>query len=581
MLAIGGLIDYAVTSDGAALSGDFQLTEMTIVYACNRVPVATLTFLDGDPATGTFALSNGDKLVPGKELEIKLGYDTRRETVFKGVVVKHTRRVAAVGGSYTEVTCKDKCVKMTLGREMACFPGMKDSDVAAQLIGKHGLAADVEDFGVTHPELLQYGCSDWDFVLLRADLHGKLVVAREGKLTIAAPDLGKAAVLTLEYGANVLEFIAELDAATQLAAVTAQAWDLGGQVMAESNARAVTLAEAGNLKGSDLSKVVGPDAYALRHAGSLKTEELGDWATARLQKSRLARLRGEVTCAGTVLYPGDVIELKGLGDRFNGNVLVSGVRHELMNGNWTSHVTFGLDDDWYATQVAVNSPPAGGLMPAVAGLQVGKVKKIDEDPDSLFRIQVNLPAFGTNALVWARPAAPGAGSKRGFFCLPEVDDEVLVGFLDDDPRYPVVLGGLFSTNAAAPVAATASNDQKGFYSREGVQLTFDDKNKVLTLQTPGKNKVKLDDAGKTVTVEDGHGNKITLSQNGIVLDSAGDITLKATKNIKLTTASGNVDLSAVNITHAANAKFAASGNAGVEVKSSAIASLQGALVKIN
>jgi len=42
--------------------------------------------------------------------------------------------------------------------------------------------------------------------------------------------------------------------------------------------------------------------------------------------------------------------------------------------------------------------------------------------------------------IWARISTLDAGKQRGTFFRPEIGDEVIVGFLNDDPRYPVVLG---------------------------------------------------------------------------------------------------------------------------------------------
>src|SRR5258706_13246875 len=70
-----------------------------------------------------------------------------------------------------------------------------------------------------------------------------------------------------------------------------------------------------------------------------------------------------------------------------------------------------------------------------------------DDPDSRNRVQVRLIAFADvdkqDAPLWARVVAPFAGSDRGVFFLPDVEDEVLVGFMNGDAGFPLILGGLW------------------------------------------------------------------------------------------------------------------------------------------
>ena len=88
--------------------------------------------------------------------------------------------------------------------------------------------------------------------------------------------------------------------------------------------------------------------------------------------------------------------------------------------------------------------------------------------------------------VWARLATLDAGDGRGTFFRPEIDDEVVVGFLDGDPRFPVVLGQCHSSAKPAPEPAKDDNHVKGYVSRSKLKLTFDDDKKVVVLETPAR-----------------------------------------------------------------------------------------------
>ena len=88
------------------------------------------------------------------------------------------------------------------------------------------------------------------------------------------------------------------------------------------------------------------------------------------------------------------------------------------------------------------------------GLQIGVVADFVEDKTGELLIKVLLPSVDmqTTSAVWAQLASPDAGPARGFYFRPEPKDEVVVGFLNSDPRCPVIVGSLFTSKNAAPTA---------------------------------------------------------------------------------------------------------------------------------
>ena len=94
--------------------------------------------------------------------------------------------------------------------------------------------------------------------------------------------------------------------------------------------------------------------------------------------------------------------------------------------------------------------------------------------------------------VWARVARPFAGDDRGAFLLPDVGDEVLVVFVQGDPRYPLVVGGLWNGAASRRAGVDRRRRQrtKRIRSKNGIQITLEDHQgqETLTLKTPGGQK---------------------------------------------------------------------------------------------
>ena len=197
---------------------------------------------------------------------------------------------------------------------------------------------------------------------------------------------------------------------------------------------------------------MGFEPYRLSHPAPLAQEELQSWADARIMRSRMSMIRGRLATGGLAKFKlFDVVKIGGMGERFNGKALVTGICHRVDVDGWHTDIQFGLSAHTFALEDAIQDAPAAGLLPAISGLHIGIVDKFDEDPDKQFRVKVILPGIDEMAgSVWARLAAPDAGKNRGWFFRPETGDEVVVGFFNNDPRQPVILGGMFSPKNARP-----------------------------------------------------------------------------------------------------------------------------------
>jgi uncharacterized protein involved in type VI secretion and phage assembly len=213
------------------------------------------------------------------------------------------------------------------------------------------------------------------------------------------------------------------------------------------------------------------------------------------------------------------------------------------------------------------------MLPAINGLQIGIVTQLEDDPEGEYRIKVRIPIISNEEDgIWAQQAKIYAGSDYGICFSPEIGDEVVVGFLNADPRKAVVLGVLHSSAKTSPLSLKDDNFQKGIISKNGLKVIWDDDKKIITISTPGGHQIKLDDETKAISIEDSNQNKIEMNDQGLTLQSA--------KNLKLS-AKQNIELEGINIQSKASGKFSAEGNGGAEVKTSSIAVLKGSLVQIN
>lgn len=594
VIADKGLATFVVKADGKPLDCCFRIMSVTIEQHVNRIARAKVVMLDGQPNTGKFPSSSSPTFVPGNTLTVEAGYDNVNKLVFKGIITGQTIKIDEENGSMLEVECRDMAVKMIVGRKTSTFEKKKDSEIISSIIGQYGgLSASVTATNTQWPAQVQYYVTDWDYILSLAESNGFIVTVVNGAVTVAKPNADTTPVLSVEYGDQLLEFNADLNAIYQFGNVKASAWNFKDQKISTGQ-KAPDVNGPGNLTVKKLSGVLGLKEYALQTTAPVINGELNDWSAAQAVKSEYAKITGTAKFQGNSLaLPAKYITLEGLGDRFNGDYFISGVTHNISEGNWLTEVNLGMSQNWFIQEPDVLSPPASGLLPGVQGLFNAIVKKVAKDPDGQYRIQVKVPLFGdAGEGLWARLANFYSSSNCGAFFLPETDDEVVLGFLNEDPRFPVILGSMYSAPKHKPFSALdpkEDNPLKAIVTKSGINIQFNDKDKILTLTTPGKNSAEFSDKDKSITIKDQNGNSIILDDSGITIKSPKNITLdagqkvsiKGKTGVSIEASGGDVTLAGVNIKQSAKAQFTAEGSATAKVTGGAQLTLKAAMVMIN
>jgi uncharacterized protein involved in type VI secretion and phage assembly len=287
--------------------------------------------------------------------------------------------------------------------------------------------------------------------------------------------------------------------------------------------------------------------------------------------------------------------------------------------------------------------PHSGVVPhAVIGIVTD-----NKDPDKLGRVKVKFPTLmdgsGQPPLsTWLRVASPNGGKERGFYAIPEVDDEVLVLFLLGSQDVGVIIGQFWNGVDKPPKEADAGmpggsatdtggglstekpkdgsgnyekNDRRLWRSRSGHLFVFDDSSGKESVQIWDKSlKLSLvfDSAGKiflanaagdihirakqNIFLEAGQNIKFKSGQNyeleagqNIKFKAAMDINAEAQQNFKVK-ASMNVQMDAsvdFKVKASANAKlegsvnFEAKGGASAKVEGSGTCTIKGGMVSIN
>lgn len=576
----------SVYVNGNKLKDAFSLVSASVRLALNRIGKATLKFNAGNMDTQTFDESDDTLFKPGNPIRLDAGDTDKEDTLFEGSIIGVRILTGKDFRSYMVVECRDCAYPATQGRKNRIFEKKKDSDIIQEVLKDYG-SVDVDATQYQHPTLVQYYCSDWDFALSRADACGLFVCTDGNKIKVKKPEVGGSPVLTVTFGEDLTAFDLELTADEQFTQYEAVSWNPKEQKTVKVSATAPSLNKQGDLQPKSIAT---GDSMLLQTDAPTEEKALKQWADGQALKAGLARYQGSISFYGSAkVKPGCLIELKGLGKRFNGNLFVGSVTHTIEDNEWMTEAGAGVPAMNITDEPDVVSPTASGFLPGLQGLHTAVVKKLDGDPQQEYRIQVELPWLdGKSKLLWARLTSLYATNGMSTFFLPEPGDEVLVGFMNQDPTHPIVLGSLYGAKHKPPFEFEAKNNTKAIVTREQLRIEFDEEKKVITVATPGKNTLEISDDGKSITLTDQHKNEIKMDSGGISLSSAKDITLKAKGNITLDatmklsgTAKQDASLEGLNVKVQAKMGATVKGNATAELSASGQTTIKGVMVMIN
>jgi len=576
-----GVINCIIKAGDKELPAEYHITELSIQLGINKIPSANFTIIDGDVAKQDFELGSSKFFAAGKKIHIEIGgipekqkkvdgSDVNDRVMFDGIIISNSQRINN-NCAELSVVCKDETEKMTIDKRYNHFKkDITAKEIAEELLQTKNNISDTEidDASIKHEQPMQSNVSDWDFMISRIDADGMICLVENGKVSIKKielPDPNLNPLLKLEYGRNILEFSADMDSRIQNDTIETKSWDAKQQKL-------VTTEEETESTGNDEKKIA--PKTDIRTSSSLSEEERKSIAKTKKIKKIHSEKQGKVKYLGTTMAaPGDYIKLKGVGEKFSGNILVSAIQHEYTDGCWITEATLGWNDRFFSEEINPTHAASGtGQISTMQGLQVAIVTSI-EDSKGEYRVQVKLPTVDNEAEgIHARVATIDAGNKRGSFFRPEIDDEVVIGFLNDDPSNPVILGMLHSSALPSPLEPEKKNNKKGFTSRSGIKLIFDDGDPGIIIETPDKRIFELNDKSGTITIKDGDGNKIVMEKSAISMEAAQDINIKA---------GASLSISSPKISIKADTSLTAEGSASASFKSSGVTELKGSLVNIN
>lgn len=559
----------SIVRNGVEISAQ-SINSIRIEFGFAKIPKATILIKDSNLGQQNFAESERLEWQVGEMLDLKLGYNNQFDLVFSGVIIKQGIQSSENQNSILYLELRHRYYLSSIKKDSRIFLDKKDSEAFEDIINEYNLKNEIETSEEIKRQLMQYNCSDWDFINMRAETNNNYVIPKNDLLLVKNITSNEDEKAQLIFGANIFKLNLETDSRFSFETFNTKTWDADNQEILDIESSAEILSSAGSRSSVEIAKKSQHGKVEILGLGTISEMEATSISNRNKVNAELSKIRGTLKCVGNnETQIGDWIKLDGVGTQFSGKLLVTGILHEISAGKWYTTFEIGTNPETYGSNEDSQNT-ASGLLLGINGLQIGVVSKLESSQEDE-KILVQLPNLKQGAdAVWARCARMEAGNQRGWIFRPEIGEEVILGFINDDPRQAIILGSMHSSKNAAPIFAEDSNNHKGYISRENLKLLFDDDQKTISILTPSAS-IELNEDTQKITIKN-DGNSIEMSDAGIKIETQKDFKIKA---------AGDIEFEGKNVKLKANTQFSAEGMSGVKVSSSATTEIKGSLIKIN
>ncbi|KAB8144608.1 VgrG-related protein [Chloroflexia bacterium SDU3-3] len=542
------------------------IEEVRIEGTLHMPSMATIIFSDPH-----LAITDSSTFEPGADIQVLM----EKTVVFDGEIVEmepefvdRTQRLI--------VRAFDRLHRLAHGTHTRSFQNVKDSDLVSKIASEVGLSPDATATSEVHPHVLQTNQSNLEFLQQRIARLGMWLYADAKKLCCKAPASTQEA--EVKWNDTLMTFQPRLAGKGHIGKVTVRSWDIKKKQEIIGQAEKPT---------SDVTPKIGA-AYKKFYSYSAETQisdcriETQDaakkMAQAALDRHTSQYVEAEGSCAGNpAIKAGTKLKITNVGTRFSGTYIVTGVvhRYDGKEGYVTEFQVSGMN----AAALLAKLLPERETISPMQGLMIGIVTD-NIDPDKMGRVKVKLPWLtNDHTTYWARLVSTGGGNNRGTHILPEINDEVLVGFEQGDLDRPFVIGGLWNGKDAPPNTTDKAVSggkviQRTFYSRIGHKFIIDDSDGAAGISIIDKDNNSIIITTKPGTLEITMKGDVTIkTDKSLIVEAKKDITMKAQGNMSLE-AQGNVSIKA-------NGKAELSSSTGTDVKSSAVTNIKGSMINLN
>ncbi len=424
---------------------------------------------------------------------------------------------------------------------------MTAADIARKVGQRAGIdEGTIDSSGPAYDFIQQNNETDWEFLWKLAARIDFEVLVIDHKLYFrkAGPPSGTQDI-NLKWGDNLISFKPRISGVQQVDQVTVRARNGQQSAPYESTTSLQEPASAIGISRATAAAALSGGTMVVADRPVHSQQEADDLATAYASHMGAGYLEAEGVAKGNPsIKAGSKVKMDGIGTSFGGTYVVSSCTH-LFQGSHGYRTIFSTSGRSARSLVDLMTPKGkrGWGNSVVMGIVTN-----NNDPDNTGRVRVKYPALGDQTEGWWAPVvAPNAGSSRGLLMLPQVGDEVVIGFEHDDVQHPYVLGSIWN-GAATPGSDLALQDGSfSLQSDQKIQMHAKDvitikSDKDFSLETTGKIDQKpqqdmtLDGAqsvtikgGTTISIEGTTQLEIKCGSSSLTMNSMGVISISGTQ----------------------------------------------------
>lgn len=517
-----------ITLDIAGKPSTLGIRRLRVQQLINEIPLAQLELRIPTDNHGA-ADSAVQREVSRFSLGARVAIAQDNKPLFDGYLVQ--KKMQLKGKDWTvRLEARHALQKLTFSPHSRVFRQQDDSTVLKGLLQSAGVKVTQKaaaQLSSKHDQLIQFRLSDWQFIrsrllstncwLLPDAASDKVVIRPLSDAATASRRLTRDSRDYTLYDINL-----SFDNRFTPDSLSLQGWDIAAQKLTPAQKSAAAAFRPWKPEGQVGQAFAGRQDYALAFS-MLPEATLQALSSSWLNYQQMTGVQGHIVLAGTRDFSaGESITLSGFGAGLDGTAILSGVNQlfDTQHG-WHSELVMGL--------------PASMLEPAppVRSLHIGTVAGFTADPQHLDRIALHLPALNLpDSLIFARLSKPWASKASGFCFYPEPGDEVVVGFIDSDPRYPIILGAMHNPKNTAPFPPDEKNNRKGLIVSQADQtqaLMIDTEEKTLTLM-----------AGDNALTLTGEGDIAMRTSKALQLQADGNLSINGKQQVEITSAKINM-----------------------------------------
>lgn len=572
MTAISYLAQPSLKIDGTEASEQLRadIIEISVEESLHQPGMFTL-MINNDYFPGTGDPWGHEKLFAiGKTIEIGFSSSTTEAQEFskgKTTASLFKGEITSIECSFTETSEATMLIRgydvghrLHRGRYNRSFQNMSDTDILKKVIGEVGISSGtIDSSGSPHDYVFQENQTNMEFLRERATRNGFELFVQDGKLNFRKPKAGS--TLELKWLQDIHSFRVRVSSSEQVSAVEVRGWDYKQKkaIVSKANSAQVltsTQYQEGKKTSSAFNGqpsqatmiVVDKPVFSNKEADTIAQSLCNELGGEFVQADAVAEGNPDIRT-------GKLVQFADMG-KYSGKYYITEARHLYQDGIYTTEFSVrGLRADDISTTVASETRLEPGQT-----MMVGVVSN-NNDPDGLGRVRVKFPTLTEeHESNWARVVAIGAGPDRGFDCLPEINDEVLVAFEHGDIHRPYIIGGLWNGKDKPPEKVAESvasgkvrlrtiktrlghklqfveedkgSSKKGIYIEtvdgEKHKLHLNDTDQKIEMKTSGSHYMLLDDKQKKLEIKTTGGHTVLMDDNGskkIDVTSVGDMNVK-------------------------------------------------------